>query len=120
MIITGRLTRDPELRYTKKELPVANFSVAVNQYKGKDKEESVNFFDCIAFNGLADICGKYLKKGSLVAIEGKLNIRAYESNGIKKKAVEVIVDNMVMMDKKFISKTSAAPSPQQEEDLLPV
>ena len=101
MILTGHLTRDPELRYTKEEIPVARFTVAVNGIKRKDKEAEVNYFNCIAWRGLASICGEYLKKGSLVAIEGKLQIASYESKGVKKTSTEIIVDNMMMLDKKF-------------------
>lgn len=117
MIMTGRLTKDPEVRYTKEEVPVARFTVAVNGIKRKDKEASVQFFDCIAWRGLAGICGEYLKKGSLVAIEGKLQIRQFESKGVQKKATEVVVDNMLMLDNNFFNAASKAPAPETEDEL---
>ena len=106
MIMTGRLTRDPEIRYTKNEIPVARFTVAVNGIKRENKEAGVNFFNCVAWRGLASICGEYLKKGSLVAIEGKLEVKAYELKGIKKTSTEIVVDNMLMLDNKFFKAAS--------------
>ena len=118
MIMTGRLTRDPEIRYTKNETPVAKFTVAVNRIKRKDEEAAeADFFNCVAWRGLAKICGEYLKKGSLVAIEGKLNIRGYELKGVKKQSTEIIVDNMLMLDNKFF-KAASEEAPKVEEDDL--
>ncbi len=118
MILTGNLTKDPEIRYTKEEIPVAHFTVAVNGVKRKDKETEVNFFNCVAWRGLANICGDYIKKGSLVAIEGKLQIRAYEIKGVKKQSTEIVVDNLLMLDKRFYDASKKAPTPQESEDDL--
>ena len=118
MIMTGRLTRDPELRYTKEEIPIARFTVAVNGIKKKNGDESVNFFNCIAWRGLATICGEYLKKGSLVAVEGKLQIRSFESKGVKRKATEVVVDNMLMLDNKFFNAAKSSSPAELEDDLV--
>ena len=118
MIMTGRLTRDPEIRYTKNEIPVAKFTVAVNRIKRKDEGATeADFFNCVAWRGLAKICGDYLKKGSLVAIEGKLNIRSYELKGVKKQSTEIVVDNMLMLDNKFF-KAAAEEHPHVEEEDL--
>jgi len=116
MILTGHLTRDPEIRFTKQEIPVARFTVAVNGIKRKDKDADVQFFNCVAWRGLANICGEYLKKGSLVAIEGKLQIKSYESKGLKKQATEIIVDNMMMLDKKFAKVAASSPADGVTED----
>jgi len=115
MIMTGRLTRDPEIRYTKNEIPVARFTVAVNGIKRENKEAEVNFFNCVAWRGLASICGEYLKKGSLVAIEGKLEVKAYELKGVKKTSTEILVDNMLMLDNKFFK---AASNETREDDSI--
>ncbi len=101
IILTGRLTKEPELRYTKDEIPVARFTVAVNDFKKKNGDYPVNYFNCVAWRGLAGICGDYLKKGSLVAIEGKMQFKSFDSKGQKKQSVEVLVDNMLMLDKGF-------------------
>jgi single-strand DNA-binding protein len=120
VILTGRLTKDPEVRYTKEEVPLARFTVAVNEIKRKNGDAGVNYFNCVAWRGLAGICGEYLKKGSLVAIEGKMQFKSYESNGQKKQSTEVLVDNMLMLDKGFYKSTgSAGADPaEKEEDLV--
>ena len=89
-ILAGRLVADPEVRYTQNETAVAHFSLAINR-SGSD----VDFINCIAWGGLAKICGEYLKKGRLVAVEGRLQIRSYKAkSGDNKKTTEVVVDNM--------------------------
>jgi len=108
MILTGHLTRDPELRFTKEEIPVCYFAVAVNGMKKKDGTSDVTYINCVAWRGLASVCAEYLKKGSLVAIEGKLSIKPYESKGVKKQATECVVDNMLMLDKKFYKPITEA------------
>jgi len=118
MILTGRLTKDPEIRYTKEEVPLARFTVAVNDIKKKDGTSNVNFFNCVAWRGLAGICGQYLKKGSLVAIEGKMQFRPYESKGQKKQMTEVLVDNMLMLDKSFFTAASSSKSEKEEELII--
>ncbi|MCX5749546.1 MAG: single-stranded DNA-binding protein [Candidatus Saganbacteria bacterium] len=115
MILTGNLTRDPEIRFTKNEVPVAHFTVAVNGIPRNGEKGDVNFFNCVAWRGLANICGEYLKKGSSVAIEGKLRIKAYESKGVKKQATEIWVDNMMMLDKKFLKAAKDNTAEESEE-----
>ena len=103
-ILAGRLVADPEVRYTKKEVAVTHFRLAIN--RGKD---NTDFINCVAFGGLAKICGEYLKKGKLVAVEGRLQIRSYEGkDGQKKSATEVIIDDMQMLDNKFYNAASKA------------
>lgn len=97
VILTGRLVKDPEMRYTKDEVPVARFVVAV---KGVGKGK-IEYFDCVAWRGLANIVGEYCKKGSMVAIEGKREVKKYMFRGKKKERAEILVDNMLMMDTKF-------------------
>ncbi len=118
MIITGNLTKDPEIRFTKEEIPVAKFTVAVDDIKRKDKDTKVNYFNCIAWRGLANVVGEYVKKGSLVAVEGKLQIRPYEINGQKKQATEIIVDNLMMLDKKFHGIAKSSKVEDQADELV--
>ena len=104
--IVGRLVKDPELRYTKDEIPLANFVVGVRPtMKGDEK-----FYPCIAWRGLANIVGEYCNKGSLVAIEGKVEVKKYEVGGKKKEFEQVVVENMLMLDKKFFTPPSASGS----------
>lgn len=115
-ILAGRLVADPEVRYTNTEKAVTNFRLAINRGSKKNGNETTDFIKCVAFGGLAKICGEYLKKGRLVAVEGRLQIRGYEAkDGQKKSATEVIVDDMQMLDFKFFNATAKAESSQEEE-----
>lgn len=101
VVLTGQLTRDPISRITPNEVPVTNFSIAVNRPKGKNGENGVDFIDCTAWRGLANVCKEYLKKGRAVAVQGRLHIDKYEGkDGQKKTATYVLVDNMQMLDRK--------------------
>lgn len=105
VILAGRLVADPDLRYTQNELAVTHFRLAIN----RSGSETAEFIDCVAFSSLAKICGEYLKKGRLVAVEGRLQIRSYQNkNGTKKTSTEVIVDNMQMLDSKFYNASEKA------------
>ncbi|MDD4178535.1 MAG: single-stranded DNA-binding protein [Candidatus Margulisbacteria bacterium] len=104
-ILAGRLVADPEVRYTQNETAVAHFRLAIN----RSSSNSAEFINCVAFGGLAKICGEYLKKGKLVAVEGRIQIRSYESKeGVKRSTTEVVIDNMQMLDSKFYNASSKA------------
>lgn len=99
IILIGRLTRDPELRYTPNGVAVAKFTLAVDRRQVKDREKETDFIDIVVFQKLAETCANYIGKGRLVAIEGRLQIRSYDdSQGIRRKAAEVIADNVRFLD----------------------
>jgi len=104
VFLIGNLTRDPELRYTTSGIPVAHFAIAVNRIKRKDApagSQDVDFINVVAWRRLAEICGEYLKKGRPVAVEGRLQIRTYDSKtGEKRTASEVVIDNMQMLGRR--------------------
>lgn len=105
-ILAGRLVADPEVRYTSNEVAVTNFRLAINRGKNKQGVEEADFINCVAFGSLAKICGEYLKKGRLIAVEGRLQIRSYDGkDGQKKSATEVVVDEMQILDAKLNKKT---------------
>ncbi|MEA3494066.1 MAG: single-stranded DNA-binding protein [Candidatus Margulisiibacteriota bacterium] len=113
-ILAGRLVADPEVRYTKTEKAVTHFRLAIN---GRKNEDAV-FVNCVAWNGLAKICGEYLKKGRLVAVEGRLQIKSYkDKNGQQKQSTEIVVDNMQMLDSKFHKAASKA---NDKEELVQI
>lgn len=115
-ILAGRLVADPEVRYTKNETAVTHFCLAIN-VNGND---NADFINCVAWGGLAKVCGEYLKKGRMVAVEGRLQIRKYKAkNGQSKSATEVIVDNMQMLDSKFYKAASKAKE-KTEADLIEI
>lgn len=99
--IIGRLTRDPEIRTTPNGTNVASFSVATGftwTDQSGQKKEQTEFHNVVAWRKLADIIGQYLKKGSQVYIEGRLQTRSWEgTDGKKNYRTEIIADNMIML-----------------------
>ncbi len=99
-----RLSRDVEFRYTQSGSAVASFAVASSKkYKTKagEQKKDTTFIDCVAFSGLAEICNKYLKKGSLVYIVGELKLEQWTAqDGSKRSRHSVTVESMKMLDSK--------------------
>ena len=101
VILLGRLTRKPELRYTQSNIAVASTTVAVNRPRKKDKEEEADFINIKVWGKQAENTHKYLDKGSLVAIEGRIQTGSYEGNdGQKRYITEVITDNVRFLESK--------------------
>ena len=104
VIISGNLTRDPELRQTAGGLPVLSFGVAVNDRRKNQQtgewEDYPNFIDCTMFGSRAENVQKLLSKGSKVAVEGKLRWSQWERDGQKRSKVEVIVDELEFMSQR--------------------
>ena len=101
VIISGNLTRDPELRQTASGLPVLGFGVAVNDRRKNQQtgewEDYPNFVDCTMFGTRAESVAKFLSKGSKVAIEGKLRWSQWERDGQKRSKIAVIIDELEFM-----------------------
>ncbi|MDD2443428.1 MAG: single-stranded DNA-binding protein [Desulfotomaculaceae bacterium] len=118
VILIGRLTRDPELRYTQSGIAVAKFSLAVDRRVVKDREKEVDFIDIVVFQKLAETCAHYIGKGRLVAVEGRLQIGSYEdSQGIRRKSAEVIAENVRFLDRpKDSSGTTAGSAVSSDEN----
>ena len=96
--LVGNLVRDPEIRYINSGAAVCKFTLAVNR-RSKQQEET-DFIDCVAWDKLAETCSQYLKKGMSVLCDGRLSIRSYETKeGEKRKAAEVVVNVMQMLDR---------------------
>ena len=95
VILSGNLTRDPEVRYSQSGKAFARIGIAVNRAYSKDKEKITDFFNLTAFNKTAEFCGNYLHKGSRVLVEGNLQTSTYENkDGVKVSSVDIIVDNI--------------------------
>jgi single-strand DNA-binding protein len=110
VILIGNLGKDPELSYTSSGVAVAKFSIATNE-RWKDQEgnvqERVEWHNIIAWRKLAEICGQYLKKGSKVYLEGKLQTRSWDdkNTGVKRYTTEIIADDLIMLDSKGTGDT---------------
>lgn len=116
VVISGNLTRDPELRQTAGGLPVLGFSVAVNDRRKNPStgewEDVPNFVDCTMFGSRAQSVMKYLGKGAKVAIDGKLRYSSWEKDGQKRSKLEVIVDEFEFMSRSNQSVPQASPQHQ--------
>jgi single-strand DNA-binding protein len=103
-MVIGRLTRDPESRTTPNGAQVASFSIATNTTwtdSNGARQEKVEFHNIVAWQKLAEICTKYLKKGSKVYIEGRLETRTWDAqDGSKRNRTEIIARDMIMLDSK--------------------
>lgn len=102
VVLVGRLTRDPELRRTNSGTSVCSFTVAVdNRGKNPDGTKSTSFIPCTAFQQSADNMSKFVRKGSLVGIEGRLNQRSYDrKDGSKATVLEVLCDSVQFLEPK--------------------
>jgi single-strand DNA-binding protein len=98
VVVVGRLTRDPELKYTQSGAAVARFSIAVNRSsgsRGDDSEETTSFFNVVAWNKTAEICKEYLTKGKQVGVDGRLQQRRWSGNdGVRRSNVEIVANNV--------------------------
>lgn len=98
VILVGRLTRDPEIRFTQTGKAVASFSIAVDSGFGDNKR--ADFIPIVVWDKLAEVCGKNLTKGRRILVEGRLQIRDYEKDGQKRRAAEVVAQNIEFLDYK--------------------
>jgi single-strand DNA-binding protein len=97
VVLVGNLTRDPELRHTPSGTPVCNLGIAVNSRR-KDESgnwvDKPNFFRISVFGNQAESCAQYLSKGRPVAIDGRLDWRQWEQDGVKREAVEIVAESV--------------------------
>ena len=128
--IMGRLTRDPELRHTQNNTPVAAFTLAVDRdFSGKDgAEKQTDFIDCVAWRTTAEFVSRYFTKGRMAVVAGRLQLRDWtDKDGNKRRSAEVIADRIYFGDSKKDTSGQSAPygaqphaasySPQQYEEL---
>jgi len=115
--LIGNLGKDPESRYTPEGTMITSFSIATSE-KWKDKNgervEKTEWHNITAFKKLAEICAEYLKKGSQVYCEGKIQYDTWEKDGVKHNATKIILEKMEMLDSKE-KKEEAQPSAPMED-----
>ena len=118
VVISGNLTRDPELRHTQSGMPVLSMGVAVNDRRKNQQtgewEDYPNFIDCTMFGGRAEGVSKYLTKGTKVSIEGKLRWSQWEKDGQKRSKLEVVGEDIDFQGGKR-SEQPAAENEQQSD-----
>ena len=101
IVVMGRLTRDPELRNTQSGTPVASFTVACDRdFKDKNTgERATDFIDCVAWRSTGEFVGKYLAKGRMAVVEGRLQLRDWtDKEGNKRRSAEIVADNVYFAD----------------------
>ena len=101
VVMVGRLTRDPELRVTQASgISVTTFTVAVDRRVAQGKEKQADFVSVVAWRGLAESVAKYLGKGRLVGVQGRIQTRSYETDsGDKRYVTEVVAEDVQFLDK---------------------
>lgn len=120
VFLIGNLTREPELSETNSGVAFCRFSIAVNNGYGENKK--TDFFNIIAWRNQAENCGRFLKKGSKVAIEGSLQNRSYEDkDGNKRTITEIIANEVELLSTKETEEESkqAKLTPADDEEGLP-
>lgn len=96
IVIMGRLTRDPELRYTQAQKPVASFTLAVDRdYTDESGDRPTDFVDCVAWRSTAEFVSKYFQKGSMAVVSGRLQFRDWKDReGGKRRSAEILVESV--------------------------
>ncbi len=119
IILIGRLTRDPELRYTPNGVAVASFTLAVDRpFTNQQGEKAADFIDIVTWRQLAETCANYLGKGRLVAVEGRLQIRSYDAqDGQRRKVAEVVAEMVRFLDRSKPAAGEGVPATQPAESL---
>lgn len=119
VILVGHLGKDPEVRHLDNNVSVASFPLATSETYNKDgrRVEQTEWHNIVMWRGLADIAAKYLHKGKLVYIEGKIRTRNYEDKeGIKRYATEIVADNFTMLGRKTDFENPSAGGDEQKSE----
>ena len=115
-ILVGRLTRDPELRRTANDIPVATFTLAVNRpYSNPSGESDADFIQCVVWRRKAETVSQFLSKGSLVGVEGRIQTRTYDDQeGNRKYITEVLCDSVQFLEPRSASDNQSSTQEREE------
>ena len=121
IILMGRLTRDPELRRTQSGTAVTSFTIAVDRdYKSQSGEKETDFIDIVAWRATGEFVSKYVSKGRMAVVEGRLQIRDWtDRDGGKRRSAEVVADNVYFGDSKRAVSGSDTPAAERELEEVP-
>lgn len=116
VILIGRLTRSPEMRYVNDGVAVARFTLAVDRnYTNSSGEREADFIDIVAWRRLAEICTRYLQKGQLVAVEGRIEVQSYEDrDGNRRRIWRVVAENVKFLERRRSEAESVSEAGQSE------
>lgn len=112
VVLVGRLTKDPDLRYTPNGIPVATFTLAVNRpFTSQSGEREADFIQCVVWRKQAENVANFLKKGSLVGVDGRIQTRNYENQeGRRVYVTEVVADSVQFLEPKSATTRQGAPA----------
>lgn len=118
VVLVGRLTRDPEMRYTQSGIAVARFTLACDRpFGGQDGKRETDFIDCTVWRKQAENVAQYLKKGNMAGVDGRLQISSYEGqDGQKRQRAEVVADSVRFLEPKGQGQSSAPKQPKTAKD----
>ena len=121
VVLSGRLTADPELKTTQNGVSVTSFSIAVDRRYKQGEEKQADFINVVAWRGTAEFISKYFHKGSMIGIEGAIQTRKYQDkDGNNRTAFEVIANNVQFIESKRSEGSAEGNSlPTPENDPLP-
>lgn len=121
IVLIGRLVRDPELRYTPNGVPVAQFALAVGRpFTNAQGQRETDFFDIVVWRKQAELVANHLGKGRLVAIQGMLQTRSYDTpEGQRRKVYEVVADRVTFLDRKPTGQESMGEEVEISDDDIP-
>ena len=125
VILVGNLGKDPEVRHLENGATVANFPIATTEsYKDRNgnRQEQTEWHNVVLWRGLAEVAEKYVKKGDMIYVEGKLRTRSWEKDGVTRYTTEVVGDNMTMLGggNSGGGQPSVASEPQMSQQDVPV
>lgn len=121
VVLTGRITKDPQLRTTQSGKSVANFNIAVDRNsKDNNGERQTDFIQCVAWNKTAELIAKYVRKGSLIGVEGRIQTQNYENQqGQRVYVTEVIINQLTFLESKHQAESNQqyeAPNNQYQQN----
>ena len=120
VILVGRITKDPELKTVQSGSAVVNFTVAINRpttsNNGDQNQSNADYINCVIWNKQAENLAKYVKKGQLIGVEGRIQTRTYDANGTTRYITEVLCDNVQFLDTKKDNGSSQEQSDDEQND----
>ena len=117
VILMGRLTKDPEVRYTNGGKTIGSFSIAVDRRFKSEGHPEADFFTCVTFGKQAEFVEKYLKKGTKILLSGQIQNNNYEKDGVKHYNTQIVVDEIEFAESK---KTQAEETSGKSEDFMAI
>lgn len=110
VILIGRLVADPEIRYTQSGKAVASYRLAVDRPLKQDGQQEADFINCVAWGKTGEFAGNYLRKGTKIAVEGRIQTGSYEKDGVKHYTTDIVVDRHEFCESRSSGQAATANS----------